>query len=309
MCDEMKSELKFVASEDNVRIDVFLAQKISGISRSAVANAVQNGHVLCNGKAATKSLKLKSGDTICVTLPEPKEIDVIAQDIPLDVVYEDDFFIVVNKPKGLCVHPAPGHEDSTLVNAVLHRCKGKLSEINGVLRPGIVHRIDKNTSGLLVVAKDNEAHNHLAKQFEQHTITREYYAVVYGRFKESSGFVDAPIGRHPTNRKQMAINTKNGKNAYTSYEVIEEFNGFTLCKLWLKTGRTHQIRVHLASIGHPVAGDDIYGPKKCITRLNGQCLHAKTLGFTHPNSGERIEFSSELPQYFVKFLDGLHVRG
>ncbi len=305
MSSETQSKYELVVDEENMRIDVFLSQKLDNISRSAAANLVTGGFVLCNGKTAPKSLKLKNGDIVFVTMPSAKEIDVVAQDIPLNVVYEDDDIIVVDKEKGMCVHPAPGNEDGTLVNAVLHLCKGRLSEINGVLRPGIVHRIDKDTSGLLVVAKSNTAHAHLAKQFEQHTITREYHAVVYGKFKTRTGFVDAPIGRHPVNRKQMAVNEKSGKNAYTSFEVLEEFNGFTLLKLWLKTGRTHQIRVHMASVGHPVAGDSIYGPKKCITRLNGQCLHAKTLGFIHPNSGEYIEFNSELPCYFTKFTNGL----
>ncbi len=300
------NKYEFVVEEDNVRIDLFVSQNIQGVSRTAVGNIAKDGNLLCNGKNVQKSHKLKSGDTVQVFVEDPKELDAVPQDIPINVVYEDECFLIINKDKGVCVHPSLGNEDGTLVNAVLYRCKGELSEINGVLRPGIVHRIDKNTSGLIVIAKDNDTHMHLAKQFEKHTITREYHAVVHGRIKEGDGFVEAPIGRHPVHRKKMAVNEKNGKYAYTSYEVLDEFNGFSLVKCKLKTGRTHQIRVHMAHIGHPVAGDDIYGPKKYITKLNGQCLHAKTLGFIHPKTNEYVEFNSELPLYFTKYLSGLN---
>ncbi|MDO5123448.1 MAG: RluA family pseudouridine synthase, partial [Eubacteriales bacterium] len=229
--------------------------------------------------------------------------------IPLDIVYEDDDIIVVNKPKGMVVHPAAGNPDGTLVNALLYHCKGKLSGINGVLRPGIVHRIDKNTSGLLVVAKSDAAHASLSEQIKKHSISREYRAVVYGHLKEEIGEVNAPIGRHSTDRKKMCVTQKNSKNAITHYEVLEEFRDFSYIKCILETGRTHQIRVHMAYLGHPLAGDDVYGPKKVITELEGQCLHAMKLGFVHPTTQEYMEFSSELPDGFEKFLSKLRSKG
>ena len=251
--------------------------------------------------ALSKNTKLKIGDEITVIIPEPESYDVSPENIPLDIVFEDADLLVVNKPKGMVVHPAAGNYSGTLVNALMYHCADSLSGINGVMRPGIVHRIDKNTSGLLIVAKNDYSHLGLAEQIKEHSFTREYEAVVYGKFKNERGTVDAPIARHPKERKQMAI-VLSGRNAVTHYSVIEEFKDFTHLRLKLETGRTHQIRVHMAHIGHPVAGDDVYGPKKVITSLSGQCLHAKKIGFVHPRTNEYIEFDSELPEYFEAFL-------
>ena len=242
---------------------------------------------------------------MAITLPPPREIALTAQDIPLTIVYEDASLLVINKPKGMVVHPAAGNWDGTMVNALLHHCAGGLSGINGEIRPGIVHRIDKDTSGLLVVAKDNDTHLALSAQMAAHSITRIYHAVVYGGFSADSGFVEKPIGRNPNDRKKMAVTQQHAKEAYTAYEVLARYRGFTHLALRLKTGRTHQIRVHMASIGHPVAGDVVYGPQKAITALGGQCLHAKTLGFVHPKTAEYMEFTSELPPYFQNFLNTL----
>ncbi|MEG0768657.1 MAG: RluA family pseudouridine synthase [Ruthenibacterium sp.] len=294
--------LEFTVDESGTRIDLFLAQREGGIARSLAQRLLADGAVLCNGRSVAKSYRVAAGDIVRVLLPEPQDIAAKPQDIPLVIVYEDAHLLVVNKPKGMVVHPAPGNPEGTLVNALLYHCKGSLSGINGKLRPGIVHRIDKDTSGLLVVAKDNDTHVGLTEQFALHSITRQYQAVVYGAFAQDSGFVEAPIGRHPVERKRMAVTEKNSKYAYTTYAVLTRYSGFTHVALTLKTGRTHQIRVHMASIGHPLAGDAVYGPKKCITSLNGQCLHAKTLGFVHPVTGEAMEFSSELPPYFTEFL-------
>lgn len=287
------------------RIDRFLSGEDTGLSRSALQGLVAEGHVLCNGKSIAKSLKLKAGDTILLEIPDAKPIEAVPQDIPLDIVYEDDHLLVVNKPKGMVVHPAPGNPDGTLVNALLWHCKGSLSGIGGEIRPGIVHRIDKDTSGLLVVAKDNETHLSLSQQFAVHSIARVYHTVVYGGFAADDGFVEGNIGRHPVNRKRMAVVPKGGKAAYTAYHVEERFPAFTHLSVRLRTGRTHQIRVHLASIGHPVAGDAVYGPRKVITQLEGQCLHAKTLGFIHPATGAYVEFDSPLPEYFTAFTGRL----
>ncbi len=296
---------EFIAEKDNVRVDTFVSENIEGISRSYAAKLANDGLVLCNGKQVSKSYKLLVGNSVTVQINSPVQLDILPQDIELDVVYEDDYLIVINKKKGMVVHPAAGNYDGTLVNALLFKCKNNLSAINGVLRPGIVHRIDKNTSGLLVVAKDNTTHAHLAQQFAQHTITRQYYAVVYGKIKIDNGFVQGNIARHPIDRKKMAMSESKGKYAYTSFNVIKRYDGFTLICAELKTGRTHQIRVHMASLGHPLAGDDVYGPKKCVKSLMGQCLHAKTLGFIHPISGKYMEFSSNLPEYFDKFIHSL----
>lgn len=288
-------------SGEKKRIDVFTAEA-ADVTRSRAAGLILDGNVLINGKPAAKNDKVKNGDSVTITLPEPTAYDVKPQNIPLDIVYEDGDLLVVNKPKGMVVHPAAGNSDGTLVNALMYRCGESLSGINGVMRPGIVHRIDKNTSGLLIVAKNDFAHNILAEQIKEHSFTREYQAVVYGSLKNDSGIIDAPIGRHPVKRKQMAVVRENGRNAVTHYSVIERLNGFTHVALRLETGRTHQIRVHMAYIGHPVAGDDVYGPKKVITELHGQCLHAKKIGFIHPRTGEYMEFDSPLPEYFIKFL-------
>ena len=283
------------------RIDVFTAE-VADVTRSRAAGLITEGNVLINGKPAAKNDKVKNGDSVIITVPEPEAYDVLPENIPLDIVYEDGDLLVVNKPKGMVVHPAAGNSDGTLVNALMYHCGGSLSGINGVMRPGIVHRIDKNTSGLLIVAKNDFAHNKLAEQIKEHSFTREYQTLVYGSLKNDSGVIDAPIGRHPVKRKQMAVVRENGRNAVTHFSVIERLNGFTHVALRLETGRTHQIRVHMAYIGHPVAGDDVYGPKKVITELHGQCLHAKRIGFIHPRTGEYMEFDSPLPEYFIKFL-------
>ncbi|MDD6478521.1 MAG: RluA family pseudouridine synthase [Oscillospiraceae bacterium] len=286
---------------DTRRLDVYVSE-IAEISRSRAVSLIEAGNVLLNGKTASKNAKLNFGDTISVTLPDLEAPKAEPENIPIDIVYEDDDLLVVNKPKGMVVHPAAGHYSGTLVNAILWHCGDSLSGINGVLRPGIVHRIDKNTSGLLMIAKNDNSHQFLAEQIKEHSFTREYEAVVYGNFKEDEGIVNAPIGRHPTRRKEMTVTDKNSRNAVTHYHVLNRLNGFTHLRLRLETGRTHQIRVHMAHIGHPVAGDDVYGPKKVITALNGQCLHAKKLGFLHPTTKEFLEFESELPEYFVDFL-------
>lgn len=295
--------LNYIIENENqeVRADKFLSDTIEDMSRSSVVSIIEAGGLLVNEKLQNKKYKLKIGDKVQFTVPDPVEYTVEAEEIPLDIVYEDSDLLVVNKPKGMVVHPAPGNYTGTLVNALLYHCKDSLSGINGVLRPGIVHRIDKNTSGLLIVAKNDFAHNSLAEQIKEHSFKREYQAVVYGNVKEN-GTVDAPIGRSKKDRKKMCITYENSKNAVTHYEVIRSYGNFTHIKCILETGRTHQIRVHMASIGHPVAGDDVYGPKKVITKLKGQCLHAKVIGFVHPRTEEYMEFNSELPEYFSKFL-------
>lgn len=285
------------------RLDKYVAQQ-SGLSRAAVQQLLAEGHVVVNGKRAAKSYPLAGGDAVAVTIPPPAGIDVTAQEIPLDIVYEDDSLAVVNKPKGMVVHPAAGNPDGTLVNALLYHCKGGLSGIGGKIRPGIVHRIDKDTSGLLVVAKDDDTHQKLSAQFAQHSINRVYHAVVYGQFKQEEGEVDVPLGRSRADRKKIAP-AADGKPARTTYRVESRYVGFTHLSLRLFTGRTHQIRVHMASIGHPVAGDAVYGPKKVIHSLHGQCLHAKTLGFVHPKTGLYAQFDSALPTYFTTFTKTL----
>lgn len=301
------NELTFNITIDEAgqRIDAFLSSVCEEFSRSAITKNIAKGLVTVNGNTVSKSYKLSVDDVIVVTVEEPVELDVIAQDIPLDIVYEDDDLLVVNKPKGMVVHPAAGNFTDTLVNALMYHCKDSLSGINGVLRPGIVHRIDKNTSGLLIVAKNDNAHRHLAEQIKQHSFTREYITVVYGNIKQDIGTVDAPIGRHHTERKKMCVTDRNSKHAVTHYEVIDRFGDFTMLRCRLETGRTHQIRVHMAYIGHPVAGDDVYGPKKVIKSLEGQCLHAQKIGFIHPSTGEYLEFTSEIPSTFADFLHKL----
>lgn len=293
-----------ICEENGIRLDAFVSGACY-VSRSLAADIIDQGLVTVNGKTSKKSAKLSNGDEIKVEIPDLSEPEAIPQDIPLDIVYEDSDLLVVNKPKGMVVHPAPGNPDGTLVNALLFHCKGSLSGINGVLRPGIVHRIDKDTSGLLIVAKNDKSHNHLAEQIKEHSFTREYRAVVYGNVKDDEGTVDAPIGRDPKNRQRMAVVYLNSKPAVTHYEVLKRYEGFTFMKFRLETGRTHQIRVHMASLGHPLAGDPVYGPKKVISNLKGQCLHAGLIGFIHPTTGEYMEFSSEIPQYFTDFLKTL----
>ena len=292
-------------SFDGMRIDKAVSEYRSDLSRSFVQKLIDQGDIKVNGKSVGKSYKVQSGDIVSVSDIEMREISAEPQNIPLDIRYEDNCLLVVNKPKGMVVHPAPGNYDGTLVNALLYYCSDSLSGINGVLRPGIVHRIDKNTSGLLIVAKNDISHILLSEQISAHSFKREYRAVVYGRLKEKSGTISAPIGRDVNNRMRMCVTEKNSKNAVTHYEVLEEFDGFSYIKLTLETGRTHQIRVHMKYIGHPVAGDDIYGPKNVIKKLNGQCLHAGLIGFKNPVSGEYIEVESELPPYFTDFLEEL----
>ena len=292
-----------IENDAGLRIDKYLSEQISDRSRSFISTLIKDGNVLVNDKVVSKSYVLKDNDIVKASVPEAVEYIAEAENIPLDIVYEDSDLIVVNKPKGMVVHPAAGNYSGTLVNALMYHCKGQLSGINGVLRPGIVHRIDKNTSGLLVVAKNDVAHNSLAAQLKEHSVKREYRAIAYGRFKEPEGRVDLPIGRDQNDRKKMTVTYKNSKNAVTNYKVLEELNGYSYISCVLETGRTHQIRVHMAHLGHPLAGDDVYGPKKVITALNGQCLHAKTLGFIHPVSGEYMEFDSVLPEYFTEFLE------
>lgn len=294
--------------QEGMRIDVAITELVEDLTRSGAQRLVQDGLVTVGGTPVGKNYRLRNGDQIQVTVPEPKPMVAEAQNIPLDIVYEDDDLLVVNKPKGMVVHPAPGNPDGTLVNALLYHCKGSLSGINGVLRPGIVHRIDKDTSGLLIVAKNDFAHLKLAEQIKEHSFTREYRAVVHGNLREDSGTIHAPIGRSAKDRKKMAVTDKNSKDAITHYEVLARYPGFTYIKCRLETGRTHQIRVHMAYLGHPVAGDQVYGPKNTPTELHGQCLHAGLIGFIHPRTGEYIELGAPLPEYFTKILHALEAK-
>lgn len=303
----MAEKFLFV-SDENIRIDKFLSDKLTDYSRNAVQKIIDSNGVCVNDKTINKNYKCKAGDRVEIVIPDAKPLEAVAQNIPVDIVYEDDYLLVVNKPKGMVVHPANGNPDGTLVNALLYHCKDSLSSINGVIRPGIVHRIDKDTSGLLIVAKTDKAHIGLAEQIKEHSFSRAYETVVYGNIKQDEFTVNQPIGRDTKDRKKMAVTLKNSKPAVTHFEVIKRYGDFTHLRCILETGRTHQIRVHTSYIGHPVAGDAVYGPKKVITTLNGQCLHAKHIGFVHPITGEYLEFESELPQYFVSFLNYLENR-
>lgn len=294
-----------VTSDDaGKRLDAFISSKIEELSRNYAETLIGEGNVSVNGKNdIAKKYKVKDGDEIAVVFPEPKPLDVVAQNIPIEIVYEDDDVLVVNKPRGMVVHPSAGNFDGTLVNAIMYHCGDSLSSINGVARPGIVHRIDKDTSGLLMIAKNNIAHESLAAQLKEHSCTREYFALVYDNIKEDELTIDIPIGRDEKNRLRRAVNGSNPKNAVTHVKVLERFGKYTLISAKLETGRTHQIRVHLAHIKHPLVGDTTYGPKKQLFGLDGQLLHAKTLGFVHPRTGEYIEFNSELPAYFTEVLE------
>jgi len=289
------------AEGDSGRLDAWLSAKVEDLTRSAAARLVEEGNVTVDGKYPPKSCRLSGGETVAVTLPDPEPAEAAAEDIPLDVVYEDADVIVVNKPKGLVVHPAPGHPDGTLVNALLHHCGDSLSGIGGQLRPGIVHRIDRDTSGLIIAAKNDEAHQKLAAQLADHTLARTYECVVVGNLKEDAGTVDAPIARSRTDRKKMAV-VPGGRRAVTHWEVLERYPGFTYVRCRLETGRTHQIRVHMAYLGHPILGDTVYGAKKPVSGLTGQCLHAVGLRFRHPRTGELVDLSCPLPEEFTRCL-------
>lgn len=297
-------EITFVAEKEDVgsRIDIFLSENIEELSRSSVQKLLEQGHILVNSKNVKANYKLREKDVLFVEVPEAVEPEILPENIPLDILYEDADVIVVNKPQGMVVHPAPGHYTGTLVNALLYHCKEELSGINGEKRPGIVHRIDKDTSGVLVIAKNNAAHQSLALQLAEHSITRKYNAIVYNGFREEEGTVDEPIGRNPQDRKKMAVTQKHSRHAVTHYRVLQRMKNFTLIEAQLETGRTHQIRVHMTYIGHPLLGDTVYGKKKQPFSLEGQVLHARVLGFIHPRTGEYMEFEAPLPPYFEKLL-------
>ena len=293
------------AAESGKRLDALLAEALPEMSRSSIQKLLENGLVKTSGKAVKKNYKASAGEVFEVEVPEPEAVSIEAQDIPLDVVYEDSDVIVINKPRGMVVHPAPGHPDGTLVNALMQHCGDSLSGINGEIRPGIVHRIDMDTSGLIIAAKNDAAHRALADQLKDHTLHRVYEAVVCGRVRDDRGTVDAPIGRHPTDRKRQSVNAKVSREAVTHYEVIARYNGYTHIRCRLETGRTHQIRVHMSSIGYPLVGDLVYGRKKAEKGISGQCLHAKELGFIHPTTGEKVHLVTELPEYFKAVLSKL----
>lgn len=306
----MKRELQYevTAEEDGLRLDQYIAGRCMDLSRSYIQKLIKESRVTINKNIQTKTKTVvQESDLVNVSLPDPKELEIKPQDIPLDILYEDNDVLVVNKPKGMVVHPAPGHYEDTLVNAVLYHCRDNLSGINGVLRPGIVHRIDKDTTGALIVCKNDKAHQKIADQLRAHTITRSYRAIVYNNFSEDEGMINAPIGRHPTNRKKRMVTEKNSKEAITHYKVLDHLNHkFNYIECRLETGRTHQIRVHMSHIGHPLLGDEVYGPVNSkFKNLQGQTLHAATIGFIHPTTEEYMEFSAPLPDYFEKLLKTL----
>ena len=306
MSEEFASgEFELISAETGERIDRFLSGKRQDLSRSYIQKLIKDGNVSVNSAPVKPDYKVWEGDQIRIRILEPEVLDVLPEAIPLDILYEDNDILVVNKPKGMVVHPSPGHYTHTLVNAVLYHCKGQLSGINGVIRPGIVHRIDMDTTGSLLVCKNDRAHQILAEQLKEHSITRRYHAVVYGNFREDKGTVDKEIGRHPTDRKKMSTHSASGRKAVTHYRVLERFGNYTYIECELETGRTHQIRVHMSSIGHPLLGDNVYGPAKCPFSLQGQTLHAKILGIHHPSTGEYMEFDAPLPDYFVRLLSTL----
>lgn len=299
--------LKYIVSDgqSNIRIDRYLSERNEELSRSYIQKLLKEQKVQVNGKIVKANYKVQPEDELCIELPDMTDPDILPEDIPLDILYEDEDVLIVNKPKGMVVHPSAGHTTGTLVNAVMAHCKEHLSGINGVLRPGIVHRIDKDTTGALMICKNDAAHRDLAKQLKEHSIKRRYRAIVAGVLKEDEGTIEGPIGRHPIDRKKMSINLKNGKEAVTHYQVLERFKNATYVECRLETGRTHQIRVHMTSIGHPLLGDEIYGSGKNPYHLQGQTLHAMILGFVHPSTGEYMEFTAPLPEYFLKLLEKL----
>ncbi len=292
-----------IESQEGERVDRYLSEELEDRSRSYIQKLIKENHVLVNGKPVKANYRLSLGDNISITLPEIQEPDIPAENIPLDILYEDEDLLIVNKPKQMVVHPAPGHYSGTLVNALMYYCGSELSGINGCIRPGIVHRIDMDTTGSLVICKNDMAHQSLSLQLKDHSIHRVYVAIVHGNIKEDEGSVNAPVGRHPTDRKKMSTHAKNGRPAVTHYQVLERFGDYTYIRCILETGRTHQIRVHMSSIGHPLLGDRVYGPKKCpFPKLQGQTLHAMTLGFIHPRTGIYLEAEAPLPEYFKELL-------
>lgn len=298
----MKRQFTVTAKEAGIRIDRYLSEQCQEVSRSYLQKLLKSQAVLVHGQPAKSNYKVNAKDYIELEIPEAVEPEITAENMDLDILYEDKDIILINKPKGMVVHPAAGHYSGTLVNGLMAHCREDLSGINGVLRPGIVHRIDMDTTGVLIACKNDYAHNSIADQLKVHSITRKYYAIVHGVIKEEKGTIDAPIGRHPIDRKKMSINEKNGREAVTHYRVLERFKQFTYVECQLETGRTHQIRVHMASIGHPLLGDQVYGPAKCPYKLQGQTLHAGVLGIVHPRTGEYMEFSAPLPEYFEELL-------
>lgn len=300
--------LEFRAEKAGERIDRYLNGHLENLSRSYIQKLIKDGNIRVDGHSVKANYKLSPDEMICVSLPEPEAPDILPENIPLDILYEDDDILVVNKPKGMVVHPAPGHYEHTLVNAVLYHCGDCLSGINGVMRPGIVHRIDMDTTGSLLICKNDRAHRILAEQLKEHSIRRRYHAVVHGNLKDDTGTVDAPIGRHPVDRKKMSTKASNGRRAVTHYRVLERFGDYTYIECELETGRTHQIRVHMSSIGHPILGDPVYGPARCPFKLEGQTLHAKILGIIHPSTGEYMEFDAPLPDYFTELLEKLRIK-
>lgn len=299
-------KLFFTIEKGGERIDKYLSEQLEDMTRSHIQKLIKENMVRVNGMTVKSNFKLSTSDQIEVEIPELKEPDILPENIPLDILYEDQDILVVNKPKGMVVHPAPGHYTGTLVNAIMYHCKDNLSGINGVMRPGIVHRIDMDTTGSLLICKNDRAHQALAEQLKEHSITRKYHAIVHGRLKEDEGTIDKPIGRHPIDRKKMSVHCTNGREAVTHYRVLKRFQQFTYIECQLETGRTHQIRVHMSSIGHPILGDQVYGPAKCPYKLHGQTLHAKVLGITHPTTGEYMEFDAPLPDYFQGLLEKMH---
>lgn len=287
----------------NIRIDRYISSLLSDTSRTYIQKLLKDGKILVNDKTCKPNYKVQENDKIDISIPEPVEADIQPEDIPIDVIYEDNDLLIVNKSKDMVVHPAPGHYSGTLVNAVMYHCKDNLSNINGVLRPGIVHRIDKDTTGALIICKNDFSHNFIAEQLKIHSITRKYVGIVQGILKDDNGIINAPIGRHPIHRKEMSINSKNGKEAITHYKVLKRFKKYTYVEFQLETGRTHQIRVHMASINHPLLGDDLYNHNKSQFKLQGQCLHAKTIGFVHPTTKEYVEFEAPIPEYMQHLLE------